>query len=64
MYALALARGVGVNLALVPPGDPPKDLYAPPAPRAPAIAADALAGAAGAIGAINRAARAGATQAA
>ncbi|MDE2297560.1 MAG: ornithine cyclodeaminase, partial [Burkholderiales bacterium] len=64
VYALALARGIGTDVALVPPGEQPKDLFALLAPRATAIEGHALACAAGAIGAIDRAARADATQAA
>ena len=61
VYELALARGIGEDVALVPPGDNPKDLFARLGRREPAVAADA---AASAIGAISRSARAGLTQAA
>jgi ornithine cyclodeaminase len=55
VYELALERGIGEDVALVPPGDNPKDLFARLGRPEPAIAAVA---AASAIGAISRSARA------
>jgi ornithine cyclodeaminase len=58
VHALALARGIGEDLALVPPGDDPKDLFGRLGADAPLDAATPL------LDAISRSARIVAAQAA
>jgi ornithine cyclodeaminase len=59
VYEQALARDFGEDVALVPPGANPKDLFARVAAPAPLVAADAMATA---LDAISRSARAGSAQ--